>query len=82
MPFRPAGGRNGKIEGSELPKSGKIAKYRARYCYPAAPEGYWKCGARRNGQKDNVDPGGNGQKRNMQHFVQCLLNLQKDNNTQ
>ena len=35
-----------------------------------------------NGQKDNVDPGGNGQKRNMKHFVQCLLNLQKDNNAQ
>ena len=28
----------------------------------------------------NVEPGGNGQKRNMQHFVQCLLNLQKDTN--
>ena len=33
-----------------------------------------------NGQKDNVKPGVNGQKRNMKHFVQCLLNLQKDTN--
>ena len=56
----------------------EMAKIKVRNCHLCNTEGNVEPGG--NGQKGNVEPGGNGQKRNMKHFVQCLLNLQKDTN--